>query len=91
MADGNCRLTSIANHERGKRAQEEARNLLEGYLYRLSGFLSPDADNRALWDYGTDKERNTMQKLLTETFDWLGEHAERAEESVLLAKRKALS
>ena len=86
-----CRLTSIASYEKAKNAREEARNLLEGYLYRLSGFLSPEAENRALWDYGTEKERNIMQKLVTETFDWLSEHAEKAEEKILLEKRKALS
>ena len=86
----NPRLTSIGAYEAAKVSREEARNLLEGYLYRLSGLLSPDADNRAVQDYSTESERAAMSKLLKETFEWLSEHAERAEEKALRAKRSDL-
>ncbi|ORX33442.1 Hsp70 protein-domain-containing protein [Kockovaella imperatae] len=86
-----ARLTSIAAYEKAKFAREEARNLLEGYLYRLSGLLSPDAENRALWEYGTQKEREGLQKLMEETFEWLGDHAEKAEEKTLVEKRSTLT
>ncbi|WWD16084.1 hypothetical protein CI109_100509 [Kwoniella shandongensis] len=85
-----ARLTSIANFEASRAAREEARNSLEGYLYRLSGFLSEDADNKSLQDYSTKDEQEKLKKLLDETFEWLGEHAETAEEKVLRAKRDAL-
>ncbi|KAK8869653.1 hypothetical protein IAR55_000221 [Kwoniella newhampshirensis] len=85
-----ARLNSIASFEASKAAREEARNSLEGYLYRLSGFLSADADNKAVQEYSTKEEQKTLKALVDETFEWLGEHAESAEEKLLRAKRAAL-
>ncbi|ORY24982.1 heat shock protein 70 family [Naematelia encephala] len=85
-----ARLISIKAFESAKTAREEARNLLEGYLYRLSGLLASDADNRALHDYATQQERDVMNKLLRETSEWLSEHAEHADEKTLRVKRAEL-
>ncbi|KAK4684151.1 hypothetical protein P7C73_g6049, partial [Tremellales sp. Uapishka_1] len=85
-----ARLTSVAEFETAKAAREEARNLLEGYLYRLSNLLSPDADNKALHEFATTSERESIKKLVGETMEWLGDEAERAEEKVLRKKRSDL-
>ena len=84
------RLISIASFESAKAAREEARNLLEGYLYRLQSFLDPGSETRALHDFSTPEERETLSRLLKETFEWLGDNAEGATEKVLKAKRAAL-
>ncbi|RXK35481.1 hypothetical protein M231_07259 [Tremella mesenterica] len=83
-------LSAVASFEAAKTAREEARNLLEGYLYRLSGLLDDDAENRALHEFATKEEREKMGKLMRESFEWLGEHAERADEMTLKLKRAAL-
>ena len=41
-------------------------------------------------DYSTESERSTLSKLLHETFEWLTDNAERADEKVLRAKRSDL-
>lgn len=81
------RLTAIASAEAAKTAREEARNILEGYLYKLSNMLDPETDRRAIQDFSTPAERDVMSKLVAETFDWLSEHAETANEKELRAKR----
>ncbi|OCF36427.1 hypoxia up-regulated 1 [Kwoniella heveanensis BCC8398] len=85
-----ARLTSIAAFESAKFAREEARNLLEGYLYRLSGLLSDDAENKALHEFATEQEKKTLRKSVDETMEWLGEEAERADEKTLRQKRADL-
>ncbi|WWC61044.1 uncharacterized protein I303_103622 [Kwoniella dejecticola CBS 10117] len=85
-----ARLQSIASFESAKFAREEARNLLEGYLYRLSGLLSQDADNKALHEYASAKERDTLRKLVDKSMEWLGDHAETADEATLKGKRADL-
>lgn len=86
----NHRLSSIVSYESSKVSREEARNGLEGYLYRLSNLLSPDADNKALWDFSTEKERDGLNKLVASTFHWLSDHAESADEKTLRANRAGL-
>lgn len=52
--------------------------------------LDPETDRRALFDFATEDERDVLSKLVAETFDWMGEHAETANGKDLLAKRIAL-
>ncbi|WVQ70033.1 uncharacterized protein L199_008257 [Kwoniella botswanensis] len=85
-----ARLQSIAAYESAKFAREEARNLLEGYLYRLSGLLSPDSDIKALHEYATQAERDKIRDLVDKTMEWLGDHAETADEKTLKGKRSDL-
>lgn len=76
--------------ENSKAAREEARNMLEGYLYRLQNLLSPEASQRALHEFAKADERKRMTKLLEETFEWLAEKAESASEAELKKKRADL-
>lgn len=84
------RLNSIATFESAKHAREEARNVLEGYLYRLQSLLADDAENRAIHDFAKPDEKSKLAKLLGETFDWLYENAEEADEPTLRTKRNEL-
>lgn len=84
------RLSSIATFESAMKARAEARNMLEGYLYRLQNLLSDDADNRAVHEFAKPEERKILSKLVEDTFEWLHDHAEDADVKTLLAKRTAL-
>ncbi|TXT07154.1 hypothetical protein VHUM_03324 [Vanrija humicola] len=84
------RLASIATFESAMKARAEARNMLEGYLYRLQNLLSDDAENRAIHEFAKPSERKVLSKLVEETFEWLHDHAEEADVKTLLAKRTAL-
>lgn len=72
------RLSSIAVYERARLAREEARNKLEGYLYRVQNYLSDEPDSKALFDFGTDAERSRLQSSVSSAFNWLSENAESA-------------
>lgn len=71
-------------------AREEARNLLEGYLYRLANLLDPDTDNMALQEYSTPEEQDRLRQMKDEAFEWLLENAEGADEKALKEKRFAI-
>lgn len=83
-------MTSISLAEAAKNAREEARNVLESYLYKLSNLLDPDTDKKVLIEFSTDEERDKIAKAVAETFDWMGDHAETASEKELKAKRQAI-
>nr|ODN95058.1 hypoxia up-regulated 1 [Cryptococcus depauperatus CBS 7855] len=82
------RLQSIATFEITKAVREEARNSLESYLYALSTSLGDEKS--ALKDFSTPTEQNKLQILMEETFDWLADNAEIANEEALRAKFEAL-
>lgn len=52
--------------------------------------LDPETDRKAIQDFATEGERDIMSKLVAETFDWMSEHAETANEKDLRLKRIAL-
>ncbi|KIS00769.1 hypoxia up-regulated 1 [Cryptococcus deuterogattii 2001/935-1] len=82
----NARLISISAFEAAKTSREEARNSLESYLYALQNSLNNDDGPTALTDFSTPVEQQALKKLLDETFEWLGENDEVAEESKLRRK-----
>ena len=63
---------------------------MEGYLYRLSGLLGPDAPSDALHRFGTDEERAKLNAGVQEAFEWMNEEAETADVATLLKKRSSL-
>lgn len=85
-----CSLASIASFEAARTSREEARNMLEGYLYRLTGLLDPQTDNTALQEYSKPDEQDKLRVLKEETFEWLLENAEGADEKTLREKRTEL-
>ncbi|KAL0254068.1 hypothetical protein I308_101447 [Cryptococcus tetragattii IND107] len=82
----NARLISISAFEAAKASREEARNSLESYLYALQNSLNNDDGPTALTDFSTPAEQQALKKLLDETFEWLGENDEVAEEAKLRRK-----
>lgn len=52
--------------------------------------LSSDAENTAVHDFATQAEKDSLSKKLAETFDWLHDNAEKADEATLRQKRADL-
>lgn len=99
MSRFGCRLITLVSYaslaainqvEADISARAEGRNILEGYLYRLSGLLGPDAPSDALQRFGTEDERAKLSSGVQEAFEWMSEEAEGADVATLLKKRSTL-
>lgn len=87
----NQRLRSIASFEAAMHAREEARNMLEGYLYKLQNMLDEDEEaHKNLHTFSTKQERDAIKNLVVSTLDWLHENAEDANVQTLIGKRTAI-
>jgi hypothetical protein len=49
--------------------------------------LDPESDNKALEEFAKPSERDAMRTAMGEAFEWLGDHAESADEATLRKKR----
>lgn len=56
----------------------------------MQTLLSAEAENTAIHDFGTQAEKDKLAGLLAETFDWLQDNAEKADETTLRKKRSDL-
>lgn len=52
--------------------------------------MSDDSENRAVHEFATKAEKDNLQKLVDNTLEWLGDHAETADEKTLKGKRAEL-
>lgn len=84
------RLAAISTYEKAMQAREEARNHLEGYLYKLQNLLDENEDHKAIQEFSTKAERKTLSSLVADTFDWLHENAESANVETLIGKKVAI-
>ena len=73
----------------GKRRKEEARNTLEGYLYRVRDLLDEDGET-PFRKCSKDNEREAMATKLEETFSWLSDHGDDAKTNEYIERRSAL-
>ncbi len=72
------RLSNIHRVEREVLEREEARNVLEGFLYRLQRVLD-GGDTQALAIHGKPAEINRLKQGLSEALAWLSENADTAD------------
>lgn len=77
------------NEEAGKRRREEARNSLEGYLYRIRDLLD-DYSETPFMKCSQESERRAIAEKLQETFAWLNEEGDSAETLQYLDKRNSV-
>ncbi|KAL0578059.1 lumenal Hsp70 protein [Marasmius crinis-equi] len=84
------RLRAIDLDEVAKNRKEEARNALEGYLYRLRDLLDEENRDTPFKQCSQPSERTALSKKLDETFTWLHDKGDIAETSQLLDKRTSL-
>ncbi|KIY68804.1 actin-like ATPase domain-containing protein [Cylindrobasidium torrendii FP15055 ss-10] len=84
------RLRAIDADETAKNRREEARNTLEGYIYKLRDLLDDDAGTGPFTICSQDSERKAIARQLEETMEWMHEKADIAETSQFLDRRVAL-
>lgn len=84
------KLIAIDSQESSKRAKEDARNTLEGYLYRVRDLLDDDRADAPFVKCSKDAERREISRTLEATFSWLNEEGDHAETNKLIEKRSAL-
>jgi len=84
------RLRTLDAEEAAKSKKEEARNTLEGYLYRLRDLLDEHSKDTPFVQCSQESERRKIHEKLEESFEWLNEHGDVAETSQLLDRRHAL-
>lgn len=84
-------LLAIDIQEASKRQNEDARNSLEGYLYRVRDLLSDDNERAPFVKCSKESERKAISEKLEETFAWLSDEGEHADTSELVEKRGALA
>ncbi|KAH9943772.1 Hsp70 protein-domain-containing protein [Amylocystis lapponica] len=83
------RLVAVDNEELGKRHREEARNALEGYLYRVRDLLEETGDTPFV-KCSQDGERRRMAEKLQETLAWLHDYGDDADTRDYVEKRSAV-
>ncbi len=71
------------------RRREEARNSLEGYLYRVRDLLEEEGET-PFRKCSKEAERDTMKEKLEETLSWLHEHGDDADTRDYISRRTAL-
>ncbi|KAF6749582.1 Hsp70 protein-domain-containing protein [Ephemerocybe angulata] len=84
------RLRAVDAEENAKSRREEARNTFESYLYRLRDLISDEDKDKPFKKCSQASEREAIEKLLEESFEWLNDRGDLAETSQLLNKRIAL-
>lgn len=85
------RLLSIDYVELAKRRNEDARNDLEGYLYRIRDLLEDDNQEAPFVKCSKDVERRQIKQKLDETFAWINDEGDHAETNKLVEKHADLS
>ncbi|KAG7087443.1 hypothetical protein E1B28_013409 [Marasmius oreades] len=84
------RLRAMDVEEAAKNRKEEARNTLEGYLYRLRDLLDEENRDTPFKQCSQPSERAALEEKMEETFAWLHDRGDIAETSQLLDKRTSL-
>ena len=84
------RLRALDAEEAAKGRRDEARNSLEGYLYRLRDLIDPYNADTPFKKCSQESERRAISEKLDESFSWLFDMGDLAETSQLLDKRIVL-
>lgn len=82
-------MAAINKQETAKRRREEARNTLEGYVYRLRDLLEEDATSPFM-KCSQERERESISEKVNEVYSWLHEDGEDAETDQYLTRRSNL-
>ena len=83
------RLSAIDAKEAAKRRREEARNNLEGYLYRLRDLLEGDEEN-PFKQCSKPEERQLLTEKMEDALHWLNNEADDAETVQFWDKRSVI-
>lgn len=80
------RLRDIKAHETRKLAREEARNVLEAYIYKARDLV--DASNFV--EVSTESERKAIRAKTEETNEWMSDEGDDADIKELKSKKRDL-
>ncbi|TFK48246.1 actin-like ATPase domain-containing protein [Heliocybe sulcata] len=85
------RLAEVEYEEKAKQRKEEARNMLESYLYRIRDLMEDTSNTESPFvKCSKNSERKAIEQKLRESFEWMHDKADEAETSQLVAKRTEL-
>ncbi|KAI0369349.1 actin-like ATPase domain-containing protein [Pilatotrama ljubarskyi] len=87
---GRDRLLAVDAEETAKRKREEARNTLEGYIYKLRDLLQDESSESPFVKCSQSSERKAIAEKVDETLAWLQDHGEDADTMQYIDKRTAL-
>ena len=76
--------------EQSKRKREEARNMLEGMIYRLRDLLDDESSDAPFVKCSQPSERKAIAEKVDESLSWLNDHGDDGETIQYLEKRFAL-
>ncbi|TDL26892.1 actin-like ATPase domain-containing protein [Rickenella mellea] len=83
------KLIALDNAEAAKRRREDARNILEGYLYRVRDLLEED-EQSPFMKCSKEEERSAIREKMESTLLWLHDQADEADTVTFWDKRNAL-
>jgi len=86
LVTGVYRLKDLELAEAKKKKREEARNGLEGYIYKIRDLV----DSAAFVEASTDNERSKLKQQLEENSDWMWSEGEAAATKDLRSKKTNL-
>ncbi|KII90116.1 hypothetical protein PLICRDRAFT_174899 [Plicaturopsis crispa FD-325 SS-3] len=84
------RLRAVDFEESAKRRREEARNTLEGYLYRVRDLIDDSNSDTPFQKCSQEAERRALAEKVADSIAWLHERGDLAETSQFLDKRVAV-
>jgi hypoxia up-regulated 1 len=87
---GSFRLRVIDRIEAAKQRKEEARNSLEGYLYRVRDLLADENEEHPFRKCSQASERKAIAEKLEESITWLHDKGDVAETHHFYDKRNAV-
>ncbi|KAL1943263.1 hypothetical protein VTO73DRAFT_4338 [Trametes versicolor] len=87
---GRDKLLAVDAEEGTKRKREEARNTLEGYLYKLRDLLSDESSESPFVKCSQSAERKALAEKTDETLAWLADYGDDADTIQYIDKRTAL-
>ncbi|KAH9851306.1 actin-like ATPase domain-containing protein [Lenzites betulinus] len=87
---GRDKLLAVDAEESAKRKREEARNTLEGYIYKLRDLLEGGSDDSPFMKCSQAAERKALAEKVDETLAWLQDHGDDADTIQYIDKRTAL-
>lgn len=82
----NASLREIKTAETRKLAREEARNVLEAYIYKVRDLV----ENAAFVEASTAEEREVIKSTTESSNEWLWEEADEASTKELKSKKSDL-
>ena len=86
-----CRLRAVDYDEAAKQRKEEARNSLEGYLYRVRDLLDEEGQqDTPFMKCSQASERKALAEKVSDSIAWLHDKGDLAETSQFWDKRNAV-